>query len=194
MISEWPPSALILLSVSRCTARLVYKRFKYQFTCERGFRSKRHLWVTRFILLKIPIWVSAWDCLGIHGKAQITIRSRAGTHVSRRREKFSAWWRIKETIRDCMRWNSPHSKPQGRPCRTTRINETHVGSYIGQCGARFSTWWPIKETIRDRINKICLMYYFFITYGVCKKRKYCNRMSQKKKILSFWRMFMFCMS
>ena len=23
--------------------------------------------------------------------------------------------------------------------------------------------------------------YFLITYGVCKKRKYCNRMSEKKK-------------
>ena len=24
-------------------------------------------------------------------------------------------------------------------------------------------------------------FYFLITYGVCKKRKYCNRMSEKKK-------------
>ena len=36
-------------------------------------------------------------------------------------------------------------------------------------------------------------FYFLITYGVCQKRKYCNRMSEKK-ILSFWRMFIFCMS
>ena len=35
-------------------------------------------------------------------------------------------------------------------------------------------------------------FYFLITYEVCKKRKYCNRMSEKK-ILFFWRMFMFCM-
>ena len=37
-------------------------------------------------------------------------------------------------------------------------------------------------------------FYFLITYGVCKKRKYCNRMSEKKKILSFWQMFMIFMS
>ena len=36
--------------------------------------------------------------------------------------------------------------------------------------------------------------YFLITYGVCKKRKYCNRMSEKKKILSFWKIFMIFMS
>ena len=28
-----------------------------------------------------------------------------------------------------------------------------------------------------------LLYYFLITYGVCKKRKYCNRMSEKKNSL-----------
>ena len=28
-----------------------------------------------------------------------------------------------------------------------------------------------------------LNYYFLITYGVCKKRKYCNRMSKKKNSL-----------
>ena len=33
-------------------------------------------------------------------------------------------------------------------------------------------------------------FYFLMTYGICKKRKFCNRMS-KKKILSFWWMFMF---
>ena len=38
----------------------------------------------------------------------------------------------------------------------------------------------------------CIPLYFLITYGVCKKRKYCNRMSGKK-ILSFWWMLMFCM-
>ena len=27
--------------------------------------------------------------------------------------------------------------------------------------------------------------YFLITYGVCKKRKYCNRMSEKKKFSPF---------
>ena len=36
-------------------------------------------------------------------------------------------------------------------------------------------------------------FYFLITYEVCKKRKYYNRMSEKK-ILSFWQMFMICMS
>ena len=29
-------------------------------------------------------------------------------------------------------------------------------------------------------------FYFLITYGVCKKRKYCNRMSEQKKILFFF--------
>ena len=38
------------------------------------------------------------------------------------------------------------------------------------------------------------IFYFLITYGVCKKRKYCNRMSEKKKNLSFWQMFMIFMS
>ena len=27
---------------------------------------------------------------------------------------------------------------------------------------------------------ICNCFYFLITYGVCKKKKYCNRMSEKK--------------
>ena len=27
------------------------------------------------------------------------------------------------------------------------------------------------------------IFYFLITYGVCKKRKYCNRMSEKKNSL-----------
>ena len=29
------------------------------------------------------------------------------------------------------------------------------------------------------------LFYFLITYGVCKKRKYCNRMSGKKKLSPF---------
>ena len=28
-----------------------------------------------------------------------------------------------------------------------------------------------------------MYFYFIITYGVCNKRKYCNRISKKKKIL-----------
>ena len=28
-----------------------------------------------------------------------------------------------------------------------------------------------------------MSFYFLITYGVCKKRKYCNRMSEKKNSL-----------
>ena len=28
-----------------------------------------------------------------------------------------------------------------------------------------------------------LVFYFLITYGVCKKRQYCNRMSEKKNSL-----------
>ena len=44
-----------------------------------------------------------------------------------------------------------------------------------------------KETIVDISD-----FDFLITYGVCKKRKYCNRMIAKKKF-SFWWMFMFGM-
>ena len=33
-------------------------------------------------------------------------------------------------------------------------------------------WWPIFERF--------FRNYVLITYGVCKKRKYCNRMSEKK--------------
>ena len=44
----------------------------------------------------------AWESMGIHGNAEETIRSRAGTHVSRHGEKLSAWWPIKEAIRGCM--------------------------------------------------------------------------------------------
>ena len=32
---------------------------------------------------------------------------------------------------------------------------------------------------------VYLNFYFLITYGVCKERKYCNRKREKKKILSF---------
>ena len=49
-----------------------------------------------------------------------------------------------------------------------------------QCANR--PFWPL-------VSK----YIILMTYGVCKKRKYCNRMSEKKN-LSFWWMFMFCMS
>ena len=37
----------------------------------------------------------------------------------------------------------------------------------------------------DDVPTMCCYFYFLITYGVCKKRKYCNRMSEKK-ILSFF--------
>ena len=42
-------------------------------------------------------------------------------------------------------------------------------------------------------TSILNFFYFLITRGVFKKKKYCNRMSEKK-ILPFWWMFMFCMS
>ena len=35
------------------------------------------------------------------------------------------------------------------------------------------------------LGKFLIFFYFLITYGVCKQRKYCHRMGQKKKILSF---------
>ena len=38
--------------------------------------------------------------------------------------------------------------------------------------------------IKMLISTISLIhFYFLITYGVCKKRKYCNRMSEKKTLL-----------
>ena len=48
-----------------------------------------------------------------------------------------------------------------------------------------------KEIIYVFENTI--FFYFLITYGVCKKKKYCNRMSEKK-IRSFRQMFMIYMS
>ena len=36
----------------------------------------------------------------------------------------------------------------------------------------------VLEVFVDLISRH--IFYFLITYGVCKKRKYCNRMSQKK--------------
>ena len=54
---------------------------------------------------------------------------------------------------------------------------------------------PPKYDIFYTKPKLTIIYfYFLITYEVCKKRKYCNRMSEKKKILSFWQMFMIFMS
>ena len=44
------------------------------------------------------------------------------------------------------------------------------------------------------IIELSLDFYFLITYGVCKKGNYCNRKSEKKKILSYWQMFMIFMS
>ena len=40
-------------------------------------------------------------------------------------------------------------------------------------------------TLRKRRQIIYsnIHFYFLITYGVCKKRKYCNRMSEKKNSL-----------
>ena len=50
------------------------------------------------------------------------------------------------------------------------------------------------NTIHFLCTTDIINFYLLITYGVYKKRKYCNRMMKKKKILSFRRMFMFCMS
>ena len=106
-------------------------------------------------LLQIPIWVSAWDCMGIDGNPW----ERVGNNKVPCRnpcesawEKLSAWWPIKEAIRGCIGCNSPYRKPQGRPYRTTWVNKTHVGSYMGQCGANVSAWWLIDETILDSIG------------------------------------------
>ena len=38
---------------------------------------------------------------------------------------------------------------------------------------------------RSRYLALEIAFYFLITYGVCKKRKYCNRMSEKKKFSPF---------
>ena len=46
------------------------------------------------------------------------------------------------------------------------------------------------KTCHSSINKVIVLgvfkqyhFYFLITYGVCKKRKYCNRMSEKKSLV-----------
>ena len=49
----------------------------------------------------------------------------------------------------------------------------------------------VKFTKKHRTNSNSRPFYFLITYGVCKKRKYCIIVWVKKKILSFWWMFMF---
>ena len=36
-----------------------------------------------------------------------------------------------------------------------------------------------------KLDPLHITFYFLIIYGVCKKRKYCNRMSEKKKISPF---------
>ena len=42
-----------------------------------------------------------------------------------------------------------------------------------------------KENNCSINNQETYPFYFLITYGVCKKRKYCNRMSEKKNSLLF---------
>ena len=37
------------------------------------------------------------------------------------------------------------------------------------------------------LNLYMLYFYFLITYGVCKKRKYCNHMSEKARTCSVTR-------
>ena len=39
--------------------------------------------------------------------------------------------------------------------------------------------FPLQNSVL--IFHTTLYFYFLITYGVCKKRKYCNRISYKKK-------------
>ena len=66
---------------------------------------------------------------------------------------------------------------------------------VYDCGVvthrRARTRTHTRTTCNNLPRKICdnllkRHFYFLITYGVCEKRKYCNRMSEKKKILSFW--------
>ena len=48
------------------------------------------------------------------------------------------------------------------------------------------TWqkfWKIFEDSKISSHRFHNDFYFLITYGVCKKRKYCNRMSEKKNSL-----------
>ena len=40
-------------------------------------------------------------------------------------------------------------------------------------------------SLKNQQNMFIVYFYFLITYGVCKKRKYCNRMSEKKKFSPF---------
>ena len=40
--------------------------------------------------------------------------------------------------------------------------------------------WAVIKMIFHGSDKFAI-FYFLITYGVCKKRKYCNRISEKEK-------------
>ena len=42
-------------------------------------------------------------------------------------------------------------------------------------------WIKLQRVLLKKDNiQLAVAFYFLITYGVCKKRKYCNRMSEKK--------------
>ena len=43
----------------------------------------------------------------------------------------------------------------------------------------------ISRSFRKRTYSLFQPFYFLITYGVCKKRKYCNRIREKKKFSPF---------
>ena len=52
-----------------------------------------------------------------------------------------------------------------------------------QCGILWSYYFISNRAFFEKF--IFRHFYFLITYGVCKKRKYCNRMREKKKIPPF---------
>ena len=49
------------------------------------------------------------------------------------------------------------------------------------CSIVVSFRWTFVKTWYRNVHN----FYFLITYGVCKERKYCNRMSEKKKFSPF---------
>ena len=56
-----------------------------------------------------------------------------------------------------------------------------LGSRVGICPVRLLNGLILISFAFVPI----VSFYFLITYGVCKKRKYCNRMSEKKEFSPF---------
>ena len=86
---------------------------------------------------------------------------------------------------------SSHSCLQRLSAYTNTL--THIRQFFFLRSAKgtegeHANWGTNKAYLMERLTllknvSICNNFYFLITYGVCKKRKYCNRMSKKKSLL-----------